>query len=128
MDATQAWSRLLTDEEELAGVPWPEALRRYFPVDHVLKGMFELVERLYGIQINELMGFDTGHTDVCFFEVVEKDAVVGRFLLDLSARPNKRAGPWMDVVAVAEIGKARCMRRWPIWRNFARQCRGNLPC
>ena len=73
-----------------------EVLRRYFPVDHVLKGMFELVERLYGIQINELTGFDTWHTDVCFFEVVEKDAVVGRFFLDLYARPNKRAGAWMD--------------------------------
>lgn len=73
-----------------------EALRRYFPVDHVLKGMFELVERLYGIQINELTDFDTWHPDVCFFEVVEQDVVVGRFFLDLYARPNKRAGAWMD--------------------------------
>lgn len=73
-----------------------ETLRRYFPVDHVLKGMFELVERLYGVQINELTGFDTWHTDVCFFEVVEQDVVVGRFFLDLYARPNKRAGAWMD--------------------------------
>lgn len=73
-----------------------EALRRYFPVDHVLKGMFELVERLYGVQINELKDFDTWHSDVCFFEVVEQGEVVGRFFLDLYARPNKRAGAWMD--------------------------------
>ena len=48
------------------------------------------------IQINELKDFDTWHTDVCFFEVVENDVVVGRFFLDLYARPNKRAGAWMD--------------------------------
>ena len=73
-----------------------EALRAYFPIDKVLSGLFAIVERLYGIQIQELSGFDSWHPDVRLFEIRENGQHVGRFFFDLYARSNKRGGAWMD--------------------------------
>ena len=73
-----------------------EILRAYFPIDKVLSGLFAIVEQLYGIQIEELSGFDTWHPDVRLFEIKENGAHVGRFFFDLYARANKRGGAWMD--------------------------------
>nr|WP_305087499.1 oligopeptidase A [Pseudomonas kuykendallii] len=73
-----------------------EILRAYFPIDKVLSGLFVIVERLYGIQIAELKGFDSWHPDVRLFEIRENGEHVGRFFFDLYARANKRGGAWMD--------------------------------
>ena len=73
-----------------------EILRAYFPIDKVLSGLFATVEKLYGIQIKELSGFDAWHPDVRLFEITENGAHVGRFFFDLYARANKRGGAWMD--------------------------------
>ena len=73
-----------------------ETLRAYFPIDKVLSGLFAIVQRLYGIEIAELEGFDTWHPDVRLFEIKEDGQHVGRFFFDLYARANKRGGAWMD--------------------------------
>ena len=73
-----------------------EELRPWFPVDKVLHGMFQVVQRLYGIELREVTEFDRWHEDVRLFEVIENDTVIGRFFLDLYARSNKRGGAWMD--------------------------------
>ncbi len=73
-----------------------EILRAYFPVDKVLSGLFAIVQKLYGIEIRELSGFDTWHPDVRLFEISENGQHVGRFFFDLYARANKRGGAWMD--------------------------------
>lgn len=73
-----------------------EILRAYFPIDKVLSGLFAIVEKLYGIQIKELSGFDAWHPDVRLFEITENGHHVGRFFFDLYARANKRGGAWMD--------------------------------
>ncbi|MDH4870764.1 oligopeptidase A [Pseudomonas sp. BN515] len=73
-----------------------ETLRAYFPVDKVLSGLFAIVQKLYGIEIRELSGFDTWHPDVRLFEISENGQHVGRFFFDLYARANKRGGAWMD--------------------------------
>ncbi|MBD9483373.1 oligopeptidase A [Pseudomonas sp. PDM14] len=73
-----------------------ETLRAYFPIDKVLTGLFAIVEKLYGIQIEELSGFDGWHPDVRLFEIKENGQHVGRFFFDLYARANKRGGAWMD--------------------------------
>lgn len=85
-----------------------EALRAYFPIDKVLSGLFSIVQRLYGIEIAELKGFDSWHPDVRLFEIKENGQHVGRFFFDLYARANKRGGAWMD--------GARDRRRtaWPV--------------
>ncbi|MDH4583913.1 oligopeptidase A [Pseudomonas sp. BN415] len=73
-----------------------EILRAYFPIDKVLSGLFAIVQKLYGIEIKELSGFDTWHPDVRLFEISENGQHVGRFFFDLYARANKRGGAWMD--------------------------------
>ncbi len=75
-----------------------EDLRPYFPEERVLPGLFEVVRRLYGLQIRRLEGIETWHDDVRFYEI--RDAagrLRGQFYLDLYARRNKRGGAWMDV-------------------------------
>jgi oligopeptidase A len=66
-----------------------EEVRAWFPVDKVLSGLFAIVQKLYGIEIRELKGFDTWHPDVRLFEISENGKHVGRFFFDLYARANK---------------------------------------
>jgi oligopeptidase A len=77
-----------------------EELRPYFPETRVVPGMFAVVERLYGIRIEEVKGIDTWHPDVRFFEIRDRhNHLRGQFYLDLYARPKKRGGAWMDECA-----------------------------
>lgn len=74
-----------------------EELRPYFPAPRVISGMFQVVRRLYGLEINERSGIDTWHPDVRFFEIRDADGCTrGGFYLDLYARAHKRGGAWMD--------------------------------
>ncbi|MDD5228459.1 MAG: oligopeptidase A [Methylococcales bacterium] len=74
-----------------------EEVKSYFPVPHVLKGLFEIVQRLYGLQITELHEFDRWHESVQLFEICDSHGQTrGRFYLDLFARTKKRGGAWMD--------------------------------
>lgn len=74
-----------------------EQVKPYFPANRVLSGMFNVVQRLYGIQITEVTDVDTWHKDVQFFEISDDSGEKrGRFYIDLYARPHKRGGAWMD--------------------------------
>ncbi|RLJ19211.1 oligopeptidase A [bacterium endosymbiont of Escarpia laminata] len=74
-----------------------EELKPYFPETRVIPGLFAVVERLYGIRIQEIQGVDSWHPDVRFFEIRDADGEErGQFYLDLYARPHKRGGAWMD--------------------------------
>ncbi len=70
-----------------------EALRPYFPMPGVLRGMFALVERLYGIRIEAAPGIATWHEDVTTWALKDdQGAEFGLFYLDPYARPEKRSG------------------------------------
>ena len=74
-----------------------EEIRNYFPATRVIPGLFTVVNKLYGLTINEISNFDRWHSDVRFFEIYDQDNILrGKFYLDLYARPNKRGGAWMD--------------------------------
>ncbi|MBL3526750.1 MAG: oligopeptidase A [gamma proteobacterium endosymbiont of Lamellibrachia anaximandri] len=74
-----------------------EELKPYFPETRVIPGMFAVVERLYGIRIQEIQGVDSWHPNVRFFEIRDAGGEErGQFYLDLYARPHKRGGAWMD--------------------------------
>lgn len=72
-----------------------EEVRPYFPVEHVLEGMFGVVNRLFGISIRQIDNKHLWHNDVRFFEVKENDQPIGYFYVDLFAREHKRGGAWM---------------------------------
>lgn len=74
-----------------------EELRPYFPVDKVLRGLFNLTQKLFGVAIKEEQGIDIWDPSVKFFTVYDKDGNLrAGFYLDLFARSNKREGAWMD--------------------------------
>lgn len=74
-----------------------EEVKQYFPAPQVLQGLFEVVAKLYGLQISELKNIDVWHQDVRFFQIKDKAGELrGKFYIDLYARPKKRGGAWMD--------------------------------
>ncbi|MFT4822876.1 MAG: oligopeptidase A [Halioglobus sp.] len=73
-----------------------EEIRPYLPISKALPGLFEVVNRLYSVDIAEVDDFDRYHADVRLFEVAQDNTVIARFYLDLYARANKRGGAWMD--------------------------------
>jgi oligopeptidase A len=74
-----------------------EQLRPYFPVTKVVPGLFAVVERLFGILIEEIKDADVWHPDVRFYVIrTWQGELCGHFYLDLYARPQKRGGAWMD--------------------------------
>ncbi|MGE6122050.1 oligopeptidase A [Aeromonas media] len=75
-----------------------EQLRPYFPASKVVKGLFEVVRRVFGIKVRERLGIDTCHPDVRFYDIFDaEDELRGSFYLDLYAREHKQGGAWMDV-------------------------------
>ncbi len=73
-----------------------EEVRRYFPEDAVLAGLFRVIESLYAVKVRPAQAA-TWHPDVKFFAIEDAaGAPVGHFYLDLYAREAKRGGAWMD--------------------------------
>lgn len=68
-----------------------EKVKEYFELDQVLKGLFQITEKLFGIQITEKQGVSVWQEEVRYFEVIENQELIGRFYLDLFPRPNKYA-------------------------------------
>ncbi len=74
-----------------------EQLRPYFPAERVVAGMFDIVEKLYGIRVQARTGVPLWHPDVRYYEVHDSDGLLlGAFYADWFPRENKRDGAWMD--------------------------------
>jgi oligopeptidase A len=74
-----------------------DELRPYFQAHEVIAGMFALVQRLYGIRIEQATHVPTWHPDVTTYIVRDAGGgKVGLFYLDPYAREDKRGGAWMD--------------------------------
>ena len=73
-----------------------EMLRPYFELGNVIRGVFGLATRLYGITFKENKDIPVYHPDVKAYEVFDKD---GKYLAVLYAdfypRKGKRGGAWM---------------------------------
>ncbi|EEB80064.1 Peptidase family M3 [marine gamma proteobacterium HTCC2148] len=80
-----------------------EDIRPYLPVDRVLPGLFEVVNRLYGVTVEEVTDFDSYHPDARLYNLLSNGSLIARFYLDLYARPKKRGGAWMDDCRVRRI-------------------------
>ena len=98
-DELQAWDiayyseKLRQDKYAIS----QEELKPYFPEPVVVSGLFAIVGKLYGLQIEAVEGVDTWHKDVAFYRIHDEAGTLrGEFYLDLYARPHKRGGAWMD--------------------------------
>ncbi|AMN48562.1 M3 family metallopeptidase [Psychrobacter sp. P2G3] len=85
-----------------------EEIRPYFPLPKVIDGLFAIVERLYGIKVQEQNSSNEAtkdeanavsrwHDDVRFYQLFDaNDTLLGGFYFDLFARSGKRSGAWMS--------------------------------
>ena len=75
-----------------------EEIRPYFPLPKVIDGLFAIVERLYGIKVQEKSeSVSRWHEDVRFYQLFDADDhLLGGFYFDLFARSGKRGGAWMS--------------------------------
>lgn len=95
-----------------------EELRPYFPLHHVIDGLFALTERLFGVSIVKRSTFfrdmatgeeqradepgdnepvEVWHPEVRFYDLLDADgAHLGSFYADWFPRESKRSGAWMN--------------------------------
>lgn len=83
-----------------------EELRPYFEVTNVIKGVFDLSTRLWGITFEERGDIPKYHPDVKTFEVKDKDGShLAILYTDYFPRDSKRGGAWMDVFVKQHVDK-----------------------
>jgi peptidyl-dipeptidase Dcp len=74
-----------------------EALKPYFELNNVLKAMFVVSNRLYGITFTERNDIPKYHPDVHTYECKEADgSFIGILMMDFFPRASKEGGAWMD--------------------------------
>ena len=83
-----------------------EMLRPYFELSNVIKGVFGLANRLYGITFKENKDIPVYHPDVKAYEVFDKDgSYLAVFYADFHPRKGKQGGAWMTEY------QGQCIRR-----------------
>jgi oligopeptidase A len=73
-----------------------QELRPYFPLPKVLDGMFTIAGRLFELEVEEQLSFDSWHEDVRLFALKRNGEPFAYCYLDPFARSGKRGGAWMD--------------------------------
>jgi oligopeptidase A len=76
-----------------------ELLRPYFPMNRVIAGLFEVVKRVFGLQIQERPAgaVETWHPEVKFYDMRDRAGRhIGSFYADWHPRESKRGGAWMN--------------------------------
>ena len=76
-----------------------EELRPYFKAENVIDGVFEIANKLYGLEFKKQDNIQTWHKEVDCFEVNNSDGShVGILYIDLFPRNTKRSGAWMNAL------------------------------
>ena len=74
-----------------------EEVKPYFSEDKVLKGAFEVAEKLFEITFTERDDLPKYREDIRTFVVEDfNNQVIGIFYTDFTQRPNKGGGAWMN--------------------------------
>ena len=74
-----------------------EEIKPYFTAENVLKGVFLLANKLYGVTFEKRPDIPVYHPDVAAWEVKDKDGShIGIFYTDYYVRDSKRGGAWMS--------------------------------
>jgi len=73
-----------------------QAVRAHFPVENVIAGWKNLLDRLFGISLVGRPDVPVYHPDACYYDVVDDEGMVfAGVYIDLHARAGKRGGAWM---------------------------------
>ena len=81
-----------------------EKLKPFFELKNVIKGVFTVAEKLFGLSFEEVFDIDKYHPDVKTYRVTDADGeLVAIFYADFHPRAGKRNGAWMTVYKQQEI-------------------------
>ena len=72
-----------------------EQTRPYFELSSVVKAMFGLAGKLYGVELHRNPELPVYHPDVEAYDVLREGQLLGTLLLDYFPRKGKRSGAWM---------------------------------
>ncbi len=99
MDALEPWdvSHIMEELRRARFNLDEEALRPWFPLNEVQRGLFDVAESIFGLSVVQVDNDHVWHPDVRFFEVRDPSGLhVGSFYTDWFPRDEKRQGAWMD--------------------------------
>ena len=71
-------------------------VKPYFELNAMMRAMFGVAGKLFGLSFVEQQGMPLYHPDVRLFEVKRGGDLVGIFIADNFARPSKQGGAWMS--------------------------------
>ena len=73
-----------------------EQLKPYFKLENVVNGVFEIANKLYGLNFTQVFDIDTYHKDVLTYKITyENGDLAAIFYADYHPRSGKRDGAWM---------------------------------
>jgi len=72
-------------------------LKKYFEFDSVKKWMFDIIQKLYGVEMKKIENMSY-HEDVEIYEVWRKWVFLSYFFTDYFYNPLKRPGAWANIV------------------------------
>ncbi len=72
-----------------------EYFKEYFELNSVLRGMFEFLKNMFGIEFIEVKA-KLWDKSALAFDIYEQNRLIGRLYMDLCARKDKKGGAWMD--------------------------------
>lgn len=101
LEAVRPWDVAFLSEKmrEMFYAITEETLRPYFPEHRVLLGLFNIIEKLYGVHFERVSHAKVWEKSVLCFKLFDKnEKEIGFIYLDLYARANKRGGAWMDTL------------------------------
>lgn len=81
-------------------------LRPYFPIERVTKGLFTIVQKLFGLTIRPT-NMRSYHPEVKTYEVFKDGKRIAYYIADFFARPSKRGGAWCNDLrrgSVTQVG------------------------
>jgi peptidyl-dipeptidase Dcp len=74
-----------------------QEVRQYFELNTVRNGIFDVVNKLWGLRFVERKNIPKYHDEVQVFEVLEADGShIGILYMDFHPRDSKRSGAWMS--------------------------------
>ncbi|MFC4892516.1 M3 family metallopeptidase [Pseudofrancisella aestuarii] len=73
-----------------------EELRKYFPLEKVLNGLFIILNNIYGLDIKEDLKEPKYTPEEKIFNFSKNGELIGSIICDFFARDSKRGGAWMD--------------------------------
>ena len=81
-----------------------EEVRAYFSLETVIDGLFDVVNKLYGITLEPRKDLPVYHEEVMPYEVKEADGShLGILYMDFHPRAGKRSGAWSTDIRTAHV-------------------------